>query len=241
MTISTHSIEDINVNLVKRLSFNRDTNHRQVKSILNSISNYGLLRLPVCIRTKIITGKKEVFALDGQHLLAALSKGDVKKVKSIVVNTESMEEIVQMMAVLNNISLKWTLLDYVNAYSSLGSYDYNLLHKHSIQNELNITISAEILSGVDSRQSVKNGRFQVKSHDYDKLTTYISDFNRVSMEGISKLQKAYIRFVRSLKSDYDHEKFIDYLKKNKLFSGSFPQDTNYLYNQLHTAYLSITK
>ena len=123
MAINTHIIEKVNLNSIKRLSFNRDTNLKQVNAITNSITYHGLLRLPVCVRTKSISGKKEIFTIDGQHLIAALDKVNCRHTNAIIVETESVEEIVQMMAVLNNVSLKWNLNDYVNAYTALGIYD----------------------------------------------------------------------------------------------------------------------
>jgi len=236
MAIKKHTIEKVNIASIKRLSFNRDTKIQQVKAIASSLSYNGLLRLPVCVRTKGISGKKEMYVVDGQHLLAALDRLSNKSVESIVVETDSVEEIVQMMAVLNNVSLKWTILDYVNAYTALGIYDYNVLKNHSIQNELNITVSAEILSGTAEAKHIKKGSFKIKTADYDTISKYLLDFNKLKTKQASKLEKAYVRFVRSTGNSYKHEVFMDYLLKNKVIKDKLPQDTNFLLNLLQTSY-----
>lgn len=236
MAINTHNIEKVNLHNIKRLSFNRDTNLKQVNAITTSITYHGLLRLPVCVRTKAINGKKELYAIDGQHLIAALDKVNLKHTNAIIVDTESIEEIVQMMAVLNNVTLKWNLNDYVNAYTALGIYDYNVLKKHSIANELNITISSEILSGSNETKSIKKGTFKVNSGDSDIITKYLVDFKKIIAKNVSKLDKAYIRFVRSLGKDYNHTRFLEYLIKEKSFKSHIPQDITFLHDLLHTLY-----
>ena len=60
MNINKHLIEKINISKIKRLSFNRDTKSSQVSSIVNSLTSHGILRLPVCVRTKVINGKTEI-------------------------------------------------------------------------------------------------------------------------------------------------------------------------------------
>jgi hypothetical protein len=236
MAINTHIIEKVNLNSIKRLSFNRDTNLKQVNAITNSITYHGLLRLPVCVRTKSISGKKEIFTIDGQHLIAALDKVNCRHTNAIIVETESVEEIVQMMAVLNNVSLKWNLNDYVNAYTALGIYDYNVLKKHCIDNELSIAISAEILSGNNECKTIKKGTFKLNSGDSDIITKHVVDFKKIVSKNISKLDKAYIRFVRSLGKDYNHKAFLDYLIKEKSLKSHIPQDTTFLYTLLHELY-----
>jgi len=62
--------------------------------------------LPVCVRTKAINGKTEIYAVDGQHLTSALDRLDVKSTDCIVVESESVNDIVEMMAVLNNVNLR---------------------------------------------------------------------------------------------------------------------------------------
>jgi len=239
MNINKHLIEKINISKIKRLSFNRDTKSSQVSSIVNSLTSHGILRLPVCVRTKVINGKTEIYAIDGQHLTSALDKLDVKSTDCIVVESESINEIVEMMAVLNNVNLKWSILDYVNAYLGLGKIDYQILKSHSIANGLNITTSAGILSGIFNWSGIKKGAFKVQADDSDVLTKNLNDFISVTGSNSAKAHRAYINFYRMKKDEYDHVRFMDSLKSSKVFKKDMPHDTAYIMNVLHDLYKSV--
>jgi hypothetical protein len=241
MNITKHTIEKITISKIKRLSFNRDTKSSQVQSITNSLSSHGILRLPVCVRTKVINGKTEIYAIDGQHLTTALDKLDIKSTECIVVESESIQDIVEMMAVLNNVNLRWTVLDYVNAYLGLGKIDYQILKSHSISNNLNITTSATVLSGeagTGGWKSIKKGGFKVQASDSDILTKNLIDFISITGTSSAKAHKAYISFYRALKSGYNHDAFISKLKASKIFKNGVPHDTTYLTAKLHEVYKS---
>lgn len=238
MNINKHLIEKVNISKIKRLSFNRDTKSSQVSSIVNSVTSYGILRLPVCVRTRAINGKSEVYAIDGQHLTSALDKLDVKSTDCIMVESESIHEIVEMMAVLNNVNLKWNILDYVNAYLGLGKIDYQILKSHSIANGLNITTSAGILSGMFNWPSIKKGMFKVQADDSDILTKNLNDFISVTGSKSAKAHRAYINFYRTTKDEYDHMHFISVLKSSKVFKKDMPHDVPYIMGVLHDLYKS---
>lgn len=233
MNITKHTIEKITISKIKRLSFNRDTKSSQVQSIVNSLSSHGILRLPVCVRTKAINGKSEIYAIDGQHLTTALDKLDVKSTECIVVESESVQDIVEMMAVLNNVNLRWTVLDYVNAYLGLGKIDYQTLKSHSIANNLNITTSASILSGESGWTGIKRGSFTVQADDSDIITNNLNDFISITGSNSAKAHKAYINFFRTARSEYDHTSFMDKLKATKTFKKDMPHDTRYITRLLH--------
>lgn len=233
MNIAKHTIEKVSISKIKRLSFNRDTKSAQVSSIMNSLTSHGILRLPVCVRTKAINGKTEIYAIDGQHLTSALDRLDIKSTECIVVENESIQEIVEMMAVLNNVNLRWHIMDYVNAYLGLGKTDYQILKSHSIANELNITTSAAILSGEHGWTSIKKGNFRAQASDSDVLTNNLNDFIRITGTKSAKAHRAYINFYRTVKSDYKHQEFISKLKACKIFKNGIPHDTSYLTAKLH--------
>ena len=111
MNIKQYPIENIDISKVLELPFNRIKKEKQIKSLMNAVTNVGILRTPVYVKTKAITGKKELYSLDGQHLLEGCKRFEVKTVKGIVVETESISEMVNMMAGLNNVNQKWTLID----------------------------------------------------------------------------------------------------------------------------------
>ncbi len=236
MNIEKHEILKVKLDKIKRLSFNRDTNLRQVNAIAKSISDNGILRLPVCVKTRVIDGTEGLYLIDGQHLTAALVKVDEKAIDCIVVKTNSLERIVEMMAVLNNINLKWTLIDYVNAYMALGKKDYFQLKNHSIKHNLNITVSGEILKGSSVKyRDIRKGCFLSKAVDSDEVTKNLNDFITASGLNAAKAQQAYIRFIRSLGRAYRHESFLRKLKEALIgeTNKSLPHDTMFLYNYFH--------
>ena len=57
--------------------------------------------------------------------------------------------MVRMMALLNNVNQRWTLIDYVNSYCGTGNADFFALKNHAITNGFTIAISASILSGTN--------------------------------------------------------------------------------------------
>jgi len=236
MNITKHTIEKVILSKIKRLSFNRDTKSSQVSSITKSVSTHGILRLPVCVRTKAINGKTEIYAIDGQHLTSALDKLDVKSTDCIVVESDSVNDIVEMMAVLNNVNLRWTVLDYVNAYLGLGKTDYQTLKAHAIQNSLNITTSAVILSGDNKCSDIKKGMFKVNADDSSVLTKNLNDFISLTGTKSAKAHKAYVNFYRTVKASYNHQDFIRKLKDSRIFKNGIPHDTRYLTTKLYEVY-----
>ena len=236
MNINKHSIEKINISKIKRLSFNRDTKSSQISSITSSLTAHGILRLPVCVRTKAINGKTEIYAVDGQHLTSALDRLDIKHTDCIVVESESVVDIVEMMAVLNNVNLRWTVLDYVNAYLGLGKVDYQTLKAHAIANDLNITTSAAILSGDNKISDIKKGLFKIHADDSSVVTKNLNDFISLTGTKSAKAHRAYISFYRTVKSNYNHASFISKLKSSKIFKNGIPHDTRYLTTKLHEVY-----
>lgn len=239
MKITQHPVVDINVSKALELPFNRPKIEKQIKIIGQSVVSVGILRTPVFVKTKAITGRYELYSLDGQHLIEACKRLDVKTIKGIVVETDSISEMVKMMALLNNVNQRWTLIDYVNSYCGTGNADFFALKNHSITNGFNIAISASILSGTNvlgaGCKSIKNGTFKVNDVEQDVITQNLIDVSTLVNTTNSKFHRAYLNFYRSLGSNYNHKKMINKIQSSKEFV-KLPHDQSYLYDLIHKTY-----
>lgn len=239
MKITQHPIIDINVSKALELPFNRPKIEKQIKIIGQSVVSVGILRTPVFVKTKAITGRYELYSLDGQHLIESCKRLDVKTIKGIVVETDSISEMVKMMALLNNVNQTWTLIDYVNSYCGTGNADFFALKNHSITNGFTIAISASILSGTNVAgagcKSIKNGTFKVNAVEQDVITQNLIDVSTLVNTTNSKFHRAYLNFYRSLGSTYNHKKMITKIQESKEFI-KLPHDQAYLYDLIHKTY-----
>ena len=242
MEVKENTLRSVKLSSIKTLPFNRDVKQKHVKSLMKSVSLRGILRAPVLAKTKAITGKMELYSLDGQHLIDGLKQMDSTHVDAYVIETNSLADIVQTMAVLNNVQQKWTILDYVNCYCGLNNPEYLELKKHSIDHSLSINVSAVILSGVNSSawgrglNSIKNGIFAVMATDKNVITKNLLQVMGTLNINSTKFAIAFITFCRSLGSDYDHKRMMRNLKKNAKEIEAFPHDVDFIYDMLVNIY-----
>lgn len=242
MEVKEHVMRNIKLSTVKCLPFNREVKQKHVRALMKSVSTRGILRVPVIAKTKAITGKSEFYSLDGQHLIDALKQMDKKEVLAYVLETESMADIVETMAVLNNVQQKWTIEDYVNCYCGLNLPDYIALKEHATTNKLGINVSGVILSGVNSSawgrglNGIKKGTFKVMASDKDVITKNLIQAMGVINTNSTKFAIAFISFCRSLGDQYDHRRMIRNLKKCSKEVQVFPHDTEFIYDLLESIY-----
>jgi len=236
MEFSKHKTIEVSVDKIKELTFNRAKNEKHVQALVKSIANVGVLRTPVLAYTKCISGKLEYYNVDGQHLVESLKRLNIKKVNAIVVETESVNKIVEMMAILNNVQQKWTLVDYINAYCGLGNENFFKLKTHFLANGLTPAISAMILSGGDKGvSSIRQGNFQVTAEDSVKLTKDLVEASALVKTTNSKFHRAFCHFYRSQGNKYNHARMLTALRGNTDFDN-IPHDTSYIHSLINKAY-----
>ncbi len=214
MKIKDYKFENIKVSIMKNLPFNRSISLKQSDKLLSSMANFGILRLPVLIKGKLNTSKISYWIADGQHMITALAKADHASVNCVIIETEDLGTVVNIMAALNNVNLKWSLDDYVNAYAALCNKQYETLRAHKLSTGLNYAISAMIL-GEAQAHAIKNGGFKVSSRDADKVTSELIDVISFLGTNNSKFMKAFIKFRRSPSIEYNHKIFMQKLARNK--------------------------
>jgi hypothetical protein len=103
------------------LEFNREISKRHSNSILESISQCGLLRYPVIGDVSKFDKRKYVI-VDGQHLCDAIISlpNRINKVNCIVKKYESKEDVIRDVAKLNNVQKTWNDENYLNAWYKYG-------------------------------------------------------------------------------------------------------------------------
>jgi hypothetical protein len=212
MKLKTLKTQVLSISLLKFLQFNRSVNLKHVISLLNSMLEFGILRIPVIVKTKLF-GKLDYYIVDGQNMISALIKADHKEVECIVFESDDMVHIIETIARLNNTVLLWTIDNYVEAYCYMpGKEDYRLLKVHHLTTGFNYSVSSKILSG--STNCIKNGTFKINCSDADTVTKNLVEISSLFNTNNSKFMLAYVTFVRGTKN-YDHKKFIQLAAKAK--------------------------
>jgi hypothetical protein len=230
MELQQATIEILDIEKLHRLPFNREVKMNHVTSLLNSMNEFGILRLPVIIRTNVF-GKLKDYIIDAQHMVSALIKADQKTIQCIVVEENDIHKIIKTMAVLNNTASIWKLDDYVNAFAHMpGKEAYKFLKIHHLSTGFNYSVSAKILSGTET--NIKKGTFKINCSDADDITSKVIEISSIFNINNSKFQKAVVQFLRSTK-ELNYKKFLQTLAKNK---QTFPicHDETLMMNTLST-------
>ena len=233
MKVKENKTKLLKVSDLKIIPFNRSIIMSIVAKLLNSVKQNGVLRKPVIVKTVLFGNKISYYIIDGQHLIAALIRADIKDVDCIIVESENTAEIVDMMATLNNVGTPWKLGDYVNAYCSLNNDSYSILRSHKLSTGFNYSVSAKIL-GNSSSSEIKNGGFKSICQDTDKLTEHLIDICAFLKTDNAKFMKAFINFFRTTK-DYNHKKLMRAVAQNKK-NLVIVHDEGAMKNLLHKIY-----
>ena len=227
------------LNKIKEFPFNRDKKEVVIKILMKGMVKDGVMRAPVVVKTKIITGKYEYYFVDGQHLSEAAKRLNITHLECFLFESESTSEIVNKMASLNNIGKKWTLFEYVNAFCGTGDENYFKLKNHAIVNGFSIAVSATILSGSaisgQGCNKIKYGTFVANAVNSDIITQNLLDISALVNTNSAKFHKAFLLFFKSIGNKYNHKKLIEKIKDNKKFIN-LPHDTGFIYDLMHKTY-----
>lgn len=232
MKLENPPIQTLLISLLKFLPFNRSVDLKHVTSLLNSMLEFGILRVPVIVKTKLF-GKLDYYILDGQNMVSALIKADHKDAKCIVVESNDMVHIIETIARLNNTVLQWKIDNYVDAYCYMpGKEDYKLLKVHHLATGFNYTVCSKILNGTTG--GIKSGKFKINCTDADDMTKNLVEVTSLFDTNSCKFMLAYLTFARSIKN-YDHKKFIQFAARAKK-QFIISDDTTMMVNLFHGIY-----
>lgn len=205
---------------------NRPIIPSHVTKMASSIEKMGVIRPVVVAVISFITGKKQTYVIDGQHLLHGLLRLKMD-IPYVIIEVKDKTDLVEKIALLNSSSKSWCLQDYVTAWGSLID-DYVRLNKYFNIYDCEFSVIAEILSGNVPKganggssisNKIKRGEFRIVDEEQnlliiDQLTDVLKFVNRQNRVENRYVCSEYVAFVRSC-PNYNHDKFIANLQANK--------------------------
>lgn len=201
---------------------NRPIDPAQVTKIATSVDLIGIQRTLVIAEISFITGKKEWYVIDGQHLYHALMRNG-QDIPYVVVEVKDKADLVEKIALLNASSKSWCLQDYIVAWGSLKT-DYVKLNEYLNRYDIEKGLTASILmnngaDGSNTVRTIKKGDFQIVNEEANvKILDYMTDLLKV-IPRQNRVENRYVcrEFLRFVKScpDYNHERFMNNMRKVK--------------------------
>lgn len=203
---------------------NRPIIPAQVTKLAESLMKMGIIRPVVCCEVDFITGKKELYIIDGQHLFNALLRLGWE-IPYVIIEVKDKQDLVEKIALLNSSSKSWTMQDYVLAWASLKP-DYVKLNHYFQVYDFEIGIIAAILSNVTLgngstiTKKIKSGEFAIEDEMLNvdilnTLTDVLKIIPRMNRFENRYVCSEYVNFRRTEGSNYNHEAFMSRLTANK--------------------------
>jgi hypothetical protein len=198
------------------LPMNRDINSAHVQKMIESIKMMGIIRPVIICETDTIEGVKKKYILDGQHLATACEReGLAIPYTTIKVNDE--KDIVCKMAMLNNSSKSWDLMNYVNAYKMYYP-DYMKLFKWKNMYDMEpsmigcIALERNATAGVST--TIRSGKFTIINPKTEEMCKAFNDiFLRIGKTDRWIRFKFLAAFMENYNS-YNHEKTLKNVDKH---------------------------
>jgi hypothetical protein len=192
-----------------------------VTSVATSIEKIGLIR-PVVVAKLNLKEFKGEYIIDGQHLFNACIRLN-KDVPYVKIDVSSEEELIDILASLNNSSKPWTLKDYVQSWAYIRP-DFKKLAKYRQTYDLELVAIAGILHRSPNifqcMNLIKKGELVIKNESLAvKIMEYTNDvlsiFYKFDRKNARKLVNAYVQYVTNTHDSYNHKKFLSNLNKQK--------------------------
>jgi hypothetical protein len=205
------------------ISLNRSIKPAQVTRLSESLNKMGVIR-PITVAEFTYLGKKGLYIIDGQHLYHALLRNNMDFPYTEIKVADD-KDLVERIALLNSSSKSWTLLDYIQAWSYVNphyktlmkyfnTYDFEILQIASILHSNKVSVMAD----GNISKVIKNGEFNVINEQkciklFDCITDTLKIIPRMDRMSNKTFVSAYVDYYNCTK-DYDHGKFLTFLKKN---------------------------
>ena len=219
---------------------NRDIIPSHVTKICNSVDSMGIIR-PVVVSTfDFLDGKDVTYIIDGQHLYTSCLRLNLD-VPYVEVKIDTVEELVEKIALLNASSKSWILQDYIKSWKIVNK-DYVVLQSLYQRYDIELCQVAQILHYGYVQQSrtgsggiskiIKKGELSVKDLKVaqvmlDQITDALKCVPRMDRASNTAFIHAFSMF--TLTKGYNHLKTIKFLKENSsklVFSTQDPEEFN---------------
>ena len=202
---------------------NRSITPSHVTDVASSIDKIGLIR-PVVVAKLNLKDFKGEYIIDGQHLFNACMRLN-KHIPYVKIDIGSEQELVDILATLNNSSKAWTLKDYVQAWSYIRPA-FKKLAKYRETYDLELVAIAGILHKSNSIFSsidiIKKGTLTIKNEEVAvQVMEYTNDvlsiFSKGDRKHSKKLVNGYVQFITNNLPSYmhNHKKFLKNIEKQK--------------------------
>lgn len=150
---------------------NRNVIPSHVTTIRKSVNFLGCIRAIVVANIDFIGGVKKKYIIDGQHLFKAL-KGLELPIPYIEVQIKDKQELIEMMAFLNNSAKSWKPEDYITAWALINE-EYIALKE--IRAETGLTYNSITMLAINNsdrrrmRKVINTGQFSIQNENFAYL------------------------------------------------------------------------
>lgn len=198
-------------------SINRSIDSKHVQKMVSSIRSMGVIRPVICVETNIFDGTRGRYIIDGQHLFTALTAENLE-IPYIILPIEDEHDIVHQMALLNNSSKSWTLMNYVNAFK-MHIPDYRTLivlnNKYNIEPLMLAAICTRGTSAtVLGSKLIKSGNFKITNPETEEMAKAFNDFFLKIGRADRWVKHQFLQVFMRAWGTYDHNKALSNLDKH---------------------------
>jgi hypothetical protein len=198
-------------------NINRITDSKHVQKMVSSIRSMGVIRPVICVKVKFIDGTERIYVIDGQHLFKALCAEELE-IPYVIIEVDNDIDMVSKMAMLNNSSKSWTLLNYVNAFK-MNIPDYHTLFNLRLMYDIEPLMLAAICTKgssavVSGSQLLKSGNFRITNADAQEMAKAFNDFFLKIGRADRWVKHQFLQVFMRAWGTYDHEKSLENLDKH---------------------------
>lgn len=198
-------------------SINRIPDPGHVQKMIMSVRSMGVIRPIICVKVNFLNGSCAMYIVDGQHLFNALMAENLE-IPYVVIDVEEKIDLVNKMAMLNNSSKPWTLLNYVNAYK-MHIPDYNTLfelrNKYNIEPLMLAAICTRGTSAVATgSQLIKSGKFKITNAEAEDMARAFNEFFLKIGSADRWVKHQFLQVFMRAWGEYDHTESLKNLDKH---------------------------
>ena len=199
------------------LDINRLTDNGHIQKMINSVRNMGVVRPVICVRITFVDGRQKLYVIDGQHLFKCLMAEDLE-IPYVIIDVENKIDMIQKMAMLNNSSKSWTLMNYVNAFKMHIVDYYKLNELREMYNIEPLMLAIICTNGNESSISgsklIKTGEFKITNLKSHEMAKSFNDFFLKIGQADRWVKHNFLQVFMRAYSTYDHEKSLENLDKH---------------------------